>query len=115
MAGCSPFRSANFQLVSLGGWLRGTEALTALILQNYSADGAQLLRQPALLDHFDKRITEMNRELRSNALVARMQQGIGRIRVLVSSVNGAPLSKTTVKEIGTIAKKLVEEINARKR
>jgi hypothetical protein len=24
------------QLVSLGGWLRGTEALTALVLQNYS-------------------------------------------------------------------------------
>lgn len=41
------------QLVSLGGWLRGTRALTALILQRYSPKGAELLRQPALIDRFE--------------------------------------------------------------
>ena len=102
------------QLVSLGGWLRGTEALTALILQNYSTDGAELLRQPASLDYFEKRITEMNRELRSRALVARMQQGIRRIRPLVRS-DGARLSEKTVKEIGAITKELVEEIDVKRR
>jgi hypothetical protein len=98
------------QLVSLGGWLRGTEALTELILQTYSTDGAELLRQPASLDYFEKRILEMNRELRSKALVSRMQQGIRKIRPLVRSDGGAPLSEKTVKEIGAISKELVEAI-----
>ena len=102
------------QLVSLGGWLRGTEALTALLLQNYSTDRAELLRQPASLDYFEKRITEMNREVRSRALVARMQEGIRRIRPLVRS-DGARLSEKTVKEIGAITKELVEEIDVKRR
>lgn len=103
------------QLVSLGGWLRGTEVLTALILQNYSPDGAELLRQPASLDYFEKRITKMTRALRSVALVAKMQQGIRRIRPLLRSDDGeARLSEKTVKEIGAITKELVEEIGRRK-
>ena len=102
------------QLVSLGGWLRGTEALTALVLQNYSTDRAELLRQPVLLDYFEKRITEMNREVRSRALVARMQEGIRRIRPLVRS-DGARLSEKTVKEIGAITKELVDEIDVKRR
>lgn len=101
------------QLVSLGGWLRGTEGLTALILQNYSAERAELLRQPASLDYFEKRITEMNRKVRSKVLVARMQQGIRRIRPLVRSDGGARISEKTVKEIGAITKELVEEIDVK--
>ena len=34
------------QLVSLGGWLRGTEVLTAVVTKNFTPDGAELLHQP---------------------------------------------------------------------
>ena len=34
------------QLVSLGGWLRGTEALTTVVTTGYTKDGAELLHQP---------------------------------------------------------------------
>src|SRR5207342_3922316 len=34
------------QLVSLGGWLRGTEILTAVVNKRYSQEGAELLHQP---------------------------------------------------------------------
>ena len=37
------------QLVSLGGWLRGTEVLTAVVDRRFSEDGAELLHQPDLL------------------------------------------------------------------
>ena len=36
-------------LVSIGGWIRGTEVVTGLVLQNYNAEDAKLLRQPALV------------------------------------------------------------------
>ena len=103
------------QLVSLGGWLRGAEALTTLILQNYSPDKAELLRQPVLLDHFEKRIAEMKPELQSDALVAKMRQGIPKIRPLMASEGQATISEETVKKIGAMTKELVEEINRKKR
>jgi len=33
------------QLVSLGGWLRGTEVLTSVVTKHFSTDGAELLHQ----------------------------------------------------------------------
>src|SRR4026209_724113 len=47
------------QLVSLGGWLRGTEVLTAVVNDHFSSDGAQLLHQPDLLSYFQKRLQAM--------------------------------------------------------
>lgn len=47
------------QLVSLGGWLRGTEVLTSVVDEHFSADGAELLHQPDLLSYFQKRLHEM--------------------------------------------------------
>lgn len=102
-------------LVSVGGWLRGTEALSALILQNYSPSETELLRQPASLDYFEKRMAEMDRRLRSKALVAKMQNGIRRIRPLVERDEGAEISKQAVEEIGAITRGLMEQINPTKR
>src|ERR1700704_5266741 len=47
------------QLVSLGGWLRGTELLTSVVKQHFSTDGAELLHQPDLLAYFQTRLKAM--------------------------------------------------------
>src|SRR2546430_3630565 len=47
------------QLVSLGGWLRGTEVLTSVVNDHFSSDGAELLHQPDLLFYFQKRLQAM--------------------------------------------------------
>ncbi len=36
-------------LVSLGGWLGGTQALASVLKQNYSVEGSDLLNQPELV------------------------------------------------------------------
>jgi hypothetical protein len=94
------------QLVSVGGWLRGTEALCALVLVNYSPERAELIRQPVLLDHLEKQLLEMNPEIRARPMVARLLEGIQRIRVLTSNEKG-PLTQKTVREIDGICKDLV--------
>lgn len=38
--------------VSVGGWIRGTEIITALISENYAPNKSEILHQPQLLDHF---------------------------------------------------------------
>ncbi|HXM33035.1 MAG TPA: hypothetical protein VN921_05225 [Chthoniobacterales bacterium] len=47
------------QLVSLGGWLRGTEVLTAVVNKKYSEEGAELLHQPDLLVYFQNKLQSM--------------------------------------------------------
>src|SRR6202795_729150 len=47
------------QLVSLGGWLRGTEVLTSVVSKHFSVDGAELLHQPDLLSYFQARLQAM--------------------------------------------------------
>ena len=95
------------QLVSLGGWLRGAEALTALVLQNYSIQNADLLRQPALLDHFEKRLAGMSGDIRANPTIVRMREGMQKIRPLLAPEN-VQISKQKVKEISTISEDLLK-------
>jgi hypothetical protein len=97
------------QLVSLGGWLRGTQALTALILQNYSNQAAELLRQPALLDHFEKGLAGMSNRMRTNRMVVRIRDGMQKIRPLIAS-GDAQISQEKVKEISVVSEDLLKGI-----
>src|SRR5205085_2655612 len=47
------------QLVSLGGWLRGTQVLTSVVVKHFSEQGAELLHQPDLLAYFDGKLSGM--------------------------------------------------------
>jgi hypothetical protein len=94
------------QLVSLGGWLRGTEALSTLVLQNYSTKRAELIRQPILLDYLEKELLGLNSEVKKRPIIAKMVEGIRRIRVLIQDENGPPTEKT-VREIDGICEQLV--------
>jgi flagellar biosynthesis regulator FlaF len=97
------------QLVSLGGWLRGTEALTALLLQNYSNQEAELLRQPAMLDYFEKRLAGMSDDVRTNPIIVSMREAIRKIRRLLPPED-AQISPKTVKEISTVSEKLLKDL-----
>ena len=101
------------QLVSLGGWLRGTEALTAVVEKQYSKDGAELLHQPLLLDYFEKRLANMKPKLKLNPLIIKVQKGVLEIRPLMGLPEGSAISEKSVKEIGTISAALVKAINSK--
>ena len=94
------------QLVSIGGWLRGTEALSALALQKYSPEGSALIRQPALVDYLEKQLLAMSSEIRARPIVAKLLDGTRRIRALVEDGNG-PLPEETVRKVHGICKELL--------
>jgi hypothetical protein len=98
------------QLVSLGGWLRGTEALTTVVSTNFTKEGAELLHQPVLLDYFDKRIASMKPKFKANPAVIKVQKRLIDIRPLIGLSDGTEISEKTVKEIGAIAEDLVKTI-----
>ncbi len=99
------------QLVSLGGWLRGTEALSALVLQNYSAETAALLHQPALLDNFAMHLNTLRRT-QHGAIVATMQEGLEKARPLIAGPEEHP-ARETVEKLAKICRDLLNEIRSR--
>lgn len=101
------------QLVSLGGWLRGTEALTTVVSKGYTKDGAELLHQPVLLDYFERRLATMGKKVKANPVVTKVQKGILEIRPLVGQEDGTQISEKTVKDIGAIAEELIKTINSK--
>ena len=100
------------QLISLGGWLRGAEVLSALLLQNYSPDRAELLRQPGLLDHFEKQLAAMSQESANDPVIAQLQEGVREVRRLTGE-KGDRIARGTVREINRVSSRLVVAIHGK--
>lgn len=98
------------QLVSLGGWIRGTEVLTSIVQKSYSPEAAELLHQPELLRYFSRRINDMSPRLRRSPLVSQINRAIGRIRPLIGKEDGSNISLDNVKRINTLTSELVQSI-----
>jgi len=101
------------QLVSLGGWLRGTEALTAVVGKGYTKDGAELLHQPVLLDYFEKRLAALKPKYKANPVIIKVNKGVLDIRPLVGLGTGGDISEEAVKKINAIAADLLNSINSK--
>jgi hypothetical protein len=71
-------------LVSLGGWIRGTQVVSAAVLQNYDERSAKVLRQPALVNFIHSEINDVSPEMRDDPLVKEVSDQLGRIEKLVS-------------------------------
>lgn len=89
------------ELVSLGGWLRGTEVLTAVVSKRFSQDGAELLHQPDLIDHFQAKLQMMPANY-NVAIVREIQGALTKVKPLI---NG-DISAESVKKINDITTKL---------
>jgi hypothetical protein len=106
-SGMIELKSAQLaQLVSVGGWLRGTEALSSLLLQNYSSERSDLIRQPALVNYLEKQLLAMSSDVQDRPMVVKLLGGIRRIRTLVESEHG-PLPEQTIRELHSICAELV--------
>lgn len=88
------------QLVSIGGWVRGTQALTSIVSKNYTPDGAELLNQPELLNYFSRRIGEMrSSRLKKEELVERIRKLLKDIRPLIGKGDGKVIPLGNVQKI----------------
>ncbi len=98
------------QLVSLGGWLRGTEVLTAIVNDNYTADGAELLHQPELVRYFKRCISSMSPRLRKNNLVVRIDKVLDQVAPIIGDKN-TPIQRAKIEKIHTLTSEVVALIN----
>ncbi|MFZ9932709.1 MAG: hypothetical protein ACO3J2_04900 [Chthoniobacterales bacterium] len=99
------------QLVSLGGWLRGTQALTSIVDSKYSAARAELLHQPLLVDYFSRQLSKMSPRLRGKQIVGEIRRTLDRIDPLIDKADGN-IGPEAVAEIHNITSDVVSRIRS---
>src|SRR5215468_11118883 len=97
-------------LVTLGGWIRGTQVVTGAIVKNYNESAAKVLRQPALVHFMQSKVNEMSPELRQEPLVKDVSEQLSAIEKLVSFPEGKAPSRDEVRKVNDVVGKLMAEI-----
>lgn len=100
-------------LVSLGGWIRGTQVVSASVVQNYNEESAKVLRQPALIGFIKAQINDVSPELQSEPLVRNVRDQLSTIQTLVSFPAGSSPSVDDVRKVNEAVGKLMEEIQSK--
>jgi hypothetical protein len=91
------------QLVSLGGWLRGTEVLTSVVKEHFSSDGAELLHQPDLLSYFQTRLQAMPEF--NLPIIRQIRDALGQVKPLID-IGDRQIPPETVKKVNEITTRL---------
>lgn len=97
-------------LVSLGGWIRGTQAVTVSIMQNYDERSARVLRQPALVAFIRSKVSDISPELRDDPLVKHVSDELGGVEKLVTFANDRAPSLDEIRKLNETVTRLMEDI-----
>jgi hypothetical protein len=100
-------------LVSLGGWIRGTQVVSGAVMKEYNEASAKALRQPALVSFIQTRVNDVSPELREEPLVKTVTAQLSDIQKLVTfSGTGTPTADDVQKLNGAVSK-LMEDIQSK--
>ena len=100
-------------LVTIGGWIRGTEVVSAVILNNFSGQNASILRQPYLIKYLSTKLDDLPAKTRDTPLIKTVGAGIGDIGRIVSFPLGSTVSRDDVQRLHDIAANLVKAISSK--
>ncbi|NLT71528.1 MAG: hypothetical protein GXX91_12670 [Verrucomicrobiaceae bacterium] len=94
-------------LVSLGGWLRGTNVVTSFISNSFSEDKAELLNQPGLIAHFRNMLGTMQGPSARSPQIRAISTGLARLEAII--VQPTALAEEDVKQLRDISRTMLEE------
>jgi hypothetical protein len=98
-------------LITVGGWARGLEVVASLIAQNYSEDGARLLRQPGIAELLHAKLDALPEKLRDDPAVKRTRAKLGELKTAVSFPAETTPDAAGVKTIHGLAAELVKDLS----
>jgi hypothetical protein len=97
-------------LVSLGGWIRGTQVVSGLVAKNYDEKLGQVLRQPELLRFIRAKIGQIAPELQDDPLVKSVNSQLLGIEQIVAKPFGQGLTLAQVNKLNESVNQLMQEI-----
>ena len=100
-------------LVSVGGWVRGTQVVSAAIMQNYDERSAKVLRQPALVSFIESKLNDVSPELGAEPLVKEVRQKLSDVQKLVAFPPGKAPSADDVRKVSEAVGKMMDTIQSK--
>jgi hypothetical protein len=97
-------------LVSLGGWIRGTEVVSAVVAKNYDERLGQILRQPELLHFIRSKVGQISPELQNDPLVKSVNNQLRVIERIVATPFGQALSAGEVSRLNESVNQVMKQI-----
>jgi len=97
-------------LVSLGGWLRGMDIVSALIIEEYTPERAARLVQPEALDYFIDRVGTLSPRLKKSELFQTIETNLQAIKELAGKEEQTPPSLDDVKKIRQLTSQVVDQL-----
>ncbi|CAN5484157.1 hypothetical protein BH18VER2_BH18VER2_05190 [soil metagenome] len=97
-------------LVSLGGWIRGTQVVSGVVAKSYDERLGQILRQPELLRFIRSKIGQISPEMQKDLLVSSVNKQLQSIEQIVAKPFGQPLSAAEVGQLSERVDHLMGEI-----
>ena len=97
-------------LVSIGGWIRGTQVVSGSVAANYDQKSAKLLRQPALIDFIHAKLNDVSPELRNDPLVKNVNDQLTNLQKLVTFPIGKSPNADDVRKLNSVVSDLIEQI-----
>src|ERR1700756_2074461 len=100
-------------LVTVGGWIRGTQVVTGAIMKNYNESAAKVLREPALVHFMQSKLNAISPELRQDPLVKDVSEQLTGIEKLVSFPEGKAPGIEDVRKLNEAAGKMMTKIETK--
>ena len=100
-------------LVSVGGWIRGTQAVSSAVMQNYDERAAKVLRQPALVNFIQAKLNEVSADVKDEPLVKDVSGELPAVEKLVSFPPGKAPTADDVKKVNEAVGKIMTRIQAK--
>ncbi len=95
-------------LIALGGWIRGLEITSGIVLEDYTPSRARRLVQPELLDYFLERTGTLNPNLKRSKLGLTLGKNLGEVKAITTKPAETPITKDDVKSIRNLAREIRE-------
>ena len=100
-------------LVSVGGWIRGTQVVSAAVMQNYDERSAKVLRQPALVNFIHSKLNDISSDLHDEPLVKEVSDQLPGIEKLVAFPLGKAPTAEDVKKVNEAVGKIMDQIQSK--
>lgn len=100
-------------LVSLGGWIRGTQVVSGSVMKDYNEASAKVLRQPALVSFIQMKVNDVSPELREESLVKAVTTQLSEIQKLVTFSGGGTPTAEEVGKLNEAVTKLMDDIQSK--
>lgn len=100
-------------LVTVGGWVRGTEAISGYLAdpKYYSEAGAKLLRQPGIVGFLNRRMEALPEKTRDDAVVKKTRAKLADLETAMSFPRETPPTREAVEKMSAVASDLLKEIS----